>query len=64
MLTRSEHEVIQLLDRALSEFKALERNEYPGPDEDRLIFKKNIETAQNLIWMRATSRERKEANPQ
>lgn len=59
--SESERQILLLLDRVGSEYAALERNEYPGTDNDRSVIHHNLETVRNIIRMRASVRNDKEA---
>ena len=58
--TESEKQILALLDRAETEYAAVERNEYPGKEADRALFRHHIDEARSIVHLRVLAREGKE----
>lgn len=56
--TTSEKLLVDMLHRAMDEYRALERNEGAGSIEDRSTFMQGIALATNVIEMRALRRDK------
>jgi len=59
MFTTQEQVLMDLLNRTVDEYRAIERNEGSGSDNERSRFMQGIALAQNVLEMRALRRETK-----
>ena len=57
--TTQEQAIVDLLHRLSDDYKALERNEGPGTDNDRSRFMQGIALAANVLEIRALRRDTK-----
>ena len=57
--TTSEKVIIGMLRSVADEYRALERNEGPGTNEDRSTFMQGIALASNVLEIRALRRDHK-----